>query len=99
MIDIQNETLMTVREISESLPTHPHIGTIWRWYARGLHGIRLDTVMIGGRRMSSREAMQRFTEQTTAHRDGTPTPSQTAKQKQRSLDDADKTLREAGIIN
>ena len=37
-----------------------------RWRLRGVHGIRLESVVVGGRRMTSHEAIERFIERTTA---------------------------------
>lgn len=36
-------------------PEHavPDVTTVWRWRSRGVRGIRLDTVCIGGRRYTS----------------------------------------------
>jgi Protein of unknown function (DUF1580) len=39
-------------------PTHP--STLARWASRGLRGIRLETIKVGGRTCSSSEALQRF---------------------------------------
>ena len=60
MIDVQSETLFP---LSKGPPDHkpvPSPATLWRWALRGVRGRRLETVMVGGRRYSSREAFQRF---------------------------------------
>jgi len=44
----------------------PHLATIWRWAQRGVRGIKLETVAIGGRRYVSPEAVERFIAATTA---------------------------------
>lgn len=38
----------------------PHVSTIFRWAQRGLKGVRLETISIGGVRCTTREALQRF---------------------------------------
>lgn len=99
MIDIEHEHLLTIKQITEKVPSRPHPGTIWRWYKKGLRGgIKLETILIGGRRMTSREALQRFAQRTTTQADGVPPPSRTAKQRQRAKDEADKVLKKAGIL-
>ena len=34
--------------------------TIWRWYRFGIHGIKLETIVVGGTRATSVEALNRF---------------------------------------
>lgn len=34
--------------------------TAWRWRVHGLHGIHLQTTMVGGRRMTTADAVRRF---------------------------------------
>ncbi len=41
---------------------HPHVSTIYRWRLRGIRGVKLETFLIGGRRYTSVEAIERFTE-------------------------------------
>jgi hypothetical protein len=38
----------------------PHPATIARWARKGCRGIRLETLLIGGRRFSTVEAVGRF---------------------------------------
>lgn len=39
-------------------PVHP--STIWRWALTGIRGIRLETMMIGGVRVTSANALRQF---------------------------------------
>lgn len=60
MIDPAEESLLTLSEAAELLPGRPHRCTLHRW-ARGVSGgVRLETLLVGGRRCTSREAVQRF---------------------------------------
>lgn len=66
MIDAHSETLMDLNEAAKAVPTGTvHRSTIERWRLRGANGVRLETVKIGGRRFTSREALQRFFARTT----------------------------------
>ena len=65
MIDPVTETLETLAEAARSLPSRPHPSTLHRWRLRGIRGVKLDTILIGGRRYTSREALQRFFAATT----------------------------------
>lgn len=47
----------------------PHLSTCLRWATRGSRGIRLETVILGGRRLASLEAVQRYIDATTAARE------------------------------
>jgi len=62
MIDITKEALVTFNEAAKFLPDgrRPSAVTWWRWAQKGIRGHRLETVMAGGRRMTSAEAVIRF---------------------------------------
>ena len=60
MIDRANEALLSFAQASTFLPTRPHIATIHRWRMRGVRGVRLETTLVGGRRFTSKEAIERF---------------------------------------
>jgi hypothetical protein len=65
MIEIEGETLVALREVSKLLPLRPngkrvHISAIYRWVQRGIKGVRLEAIRIGGTTYTSREALQRF---------------------------------------
>ncbi len=46
--------------------------TTWRWAQRGVKGVKLETINVGGRRFTSCEAFIRFVEATTAAANGEP---------------------------
>ena len=67
MIDTGVENLIPLRAVPQLLPSRPngkrlHISAVYRWTLRGVKGIRLETVRIGGTTYTSREAIQRFSE-------------------------------------
>ena len=97
MIDIASETLLTIREAPASIPGRPHISTAWRWILRGVGGRKLETVLVGGRRYTSKEAIERFIEQGTAAANGEPVHTRTAKQRARAIAQAERELAAAGI--
>lgn len=65
-IDIQRETLLTLDEAAHSLPGNLAPSTAWRWCRKGIRGIRLESVVIGGKRYTSTAALARFAEALTA---------------------------------
>lgn len=69
------ERIITLTAAAKMLPHRVHPSTIWRWYSRGIHGIRLETLVIAGRRFTSREAIERFVHATDAAANRRATPS------------------------
>jgi Protein of unknown function (DUF1580) len=60
MTDLLYEELHPLAKVGGLLPSRPHRSTGIRWADRGVRGFRLETVTIGGRRYTSREALARF---------------------------------------
>lgn len=66
-IDIQAETVIKLSEATSLVPRlrrgrETHVSTLHRWASRGLRGVQLETLQVGGTRCTSREALQRFFE-------------------------------------
>lgn len=84
-IDINSEELVLVREVPGLLPKKngrkKHLASIYRWLSRGLVGVRLESVYIGGEQYTSKQALDRFfyavtkAKQTSSHRKRTAGPS------------------------
>jgi hypothetical protein len=89
--------LITLTEATKLLPGRPNISTIWRWWRRGVHGHKLQTIVIGGRRFTSRSWLEAFAVATTAAAIGELPPARTPCQRARAVDAADRELRDAGI--
>lgn len=74
MIDVQTENLIPFREVpawtKEHLGNRVHPTTIHRWRLRGARGVKLETLLAGGTRYTSVEALNRFFAGTTAAADG-----------------------------
>jgi hypothetical protein len=62
MINIGSEHLRLLTKASADVPGSPHTSTVIRWALRGLRGVRLETILVGGRRYTSVEAIERFLE-------------------------------------
>ena len=65
MIDFSKEHAVSFAEAARLLPGRPHIATLWRWHSRGVRGVRLETIVIGGRRFTTTESLQRFADRLT----------------------------------
>jgi Protein of unknown function (DUF1580) len=96
MIDL-SESLLTLSSAAGSLPGKPHTSTLHRWRLRGIRGVRLETILIGGVRYTSREALQRFFNATTAIASGESAPACAAKQRTKAIEAAEHELARAGL--
>lgn len=64
-MNLQGETCMSLKEAArlpelQSGGHGPHLATVWRWAGQGVRGVTLETGRIGGRRVTSVEAVRRF---------------------------------------
>lgn len=95
-IDPDIEDIITLGEACRLIPPQGIAPcTMARWIQRGVRGVVLETVIIGGRRLTSREALQRFFSAQNA--DQTPAPSITSSQRQRQSEAARRELEKMGI--
>ena len=92
-----NEALLSLAAAGRTLPGKPHLSTLHRWRLRGVRGVKLETVLVGGRRFTSHEALERFIERTTAAANGEPSPRRTNRQRQAAISQAERELDRAGI--
>lgn len=63
------ETLKDAISLSQAVdfvPRRPHVATVWRWATKGVRGVRLATVIIGGRRMVTPAALEDFLQRLNA---------------------------------
>lgn len=60
MIDITKERVRRLIEAVQVIPGQPHLSTVIRWSRKGVQGVKLETVLVGGRRFTSLEAIDRF---------------------------------------
>ena len=65
---------MTLREASESVSNRHGYrvtkNTVQRWYNRGVLGVRLEVTRVGGRCLTSHEAVERFLQSVNAKAGG-----------------------------
>jgi len=95
MIDVSTEELAPLAKASNLwVPTRPHVATIWRWATRGIRGVKLDIVRIGGSTCTSREAVGRFL---SAINGRDVLPSDTSKRREAEISRAERELASAGV--
>ncbi len=107
-IDISTETCISLTEACRSLPTgrrgRPvHLSCILRWITNGSTApggrrVRLEAARIGGRWITSREALARFAEALTPQfgQESAPAPRSLSK-RQKANQRAEKQLESMGI--
>ena len=70
-INLKDEQIVTFHDLAGGLPRRRggrpvHTGTVFRWRSRGLKGIKLEAIRIGGTWYTSVQAFARFTARLTA---------------------------------
>ena len=77
-----NETLIPIVDaVERSTGRRPHLCTVLRWCTKGAKGIRLESRVLGGRRLTSVEAVARYVDACTIASTGgkfdpAPTPKE-----------------------
>lgn len=109
-IDIGEEELLSFSEAAAYICSRfarggraIHVSTLHRWSGRGIRGVRLKTVSIGGLRVTSKQALARFfdalsnseSSSAPAGSSASAAPSMAARDRRAAA--ADRELEEAGI--
>lgn len=101
MINVQEEQVIPLAAYAREVPNREaglgvNLSTVFRWSLKGLRGIKLETIVVGGIRMTSREAGQRFFERITAVANGEAAPAVPSKKRESRMKAAERELAEAG---
>ena len=97
MIDIANETVIPIAEAPQHIPGRPSLATVWRWVLSGTRAGKLESFLVGGRRFTSLESIERFAQKSTAAADSDAPASLTSRQREREISRAEREATEAGI--
>jgi hypothetical protein len=108
MIDLTSERLIPLAEAAKMVPParrgkKTHLSTLLRWVLKGAKApdgtlVKLEALRVGGRWMTSREAIQRFALALTPRLDGGARPApRTPAQRRRDDERAAKELGRAGL--
>jgi len=102
MLDIFAESLLPLSQAPSLLPGRVHRSTLERWRMRGRRGVKLETVLVGGIRYTSKEALSRFVNGVTAAADGAetvggPGPAETNAERERAIQRAERYLEAEGV--
>lgn len=97
-IDTALETLVSFGDSRTAFPGDRRLSlaTLHRWRLHGVRGVRLETILVGGLRYTSREAIERFiAAQNEA--DAPSAPVITPAQRRRQSEAARAALEEIGV--
>jgi hypothetical protein len=95
MIDPSTEEMIPFQQAGRRIPGNPSVCALHRWRISGVRGVKLDTLLCGGKRFTSAEAISRFI--AAQNRDESSAPAITAKQRRTQAESANRLLIEAGI--
>jgi hypothetical protein len=85
-----HEQRLTLNDLASQEGVNP--STIWRWSLRGVRGVKLETFSVGSRRFTTAEAFERFVEATTAAATSQSTSTQSSRQREASIAQAERGL-------
>ena len=96
-IDVDAEDLLSFAEATKRFPGRDKISlqSLHRYRLRGVRGVKLETILIGGLRYTSKQAIARFVQNQNATEQ--PVASVTPTQRRRQAEAANELLRSAGI--
>jgi hypothetical protein len=103
MIDLKTERPIPLAEAARLVPAarngkRCHESTLFRWITKGIRGVKLEALRLGGRWVTSREALQRFAERLTPDLEATPRPvPRSPARRRRASERAAKELERIGI--
>jgi hypothetical protein len=108
MIALTTETTLSLDQAARLIPPsrsarRTHLSTVLRWILRGARNpsgerVRLEAVRLGGKWVTSLEALQRFTDRLTPDLDASSTlPPRSPGKRQRASDRAARELERLGI--
>jgi hypothetical protein len=63
-LHLLTEDVVSMSQAAREVPGKPSPSTLWRWSRRGIDGVTLETVKVGSRIFTSRQAVTRFLEAT-----------------------------------
>lgn len=102
MIDSSVEELRSLAVAARGLPKRRagrpvHASTLFRWASRGIKGIRLEVLKVGGTTCTSAAALQRFFQRLTEADEKLSAPELPAQKAASQGDDVDRRLDSLGL--
>ena len=70
-IDFEKDELLSIPDAPKNIPGRPSPRTVRSWMNPGIRGVRLETILLGGRRWTSKQALKEFVDRVTMAADAT----------------------------
>lgn len=98
-INVNTETLLAFNDARGEIVSGKRysLATLHRWRLRGNRGIKLETVLIGGVRYTSKEAISRMISAQNAGTPDTPDVNISLSQRNRQYEAAQRELEKMGV--
>lgn len=96
MLNLDPTKFISLSEAAAILPGRPSLCSLHRWTRRGVRGVRLETLLVGGKRFTTAEALQKFADAVTAAGASAPTRSAAVLSNRRAIS-AEAELERDGI--
>ena len=74
-----------------------NVATVWRWYFKGVRGVKLQTTVIGGRRYVTDEQWEAFVAALNNGEQAATSKSATNRSREKAIAAAERELERAGI--
>ena len=102
MIDLSQETVLSFNEAAGRVPSYrpgrkTHVATLHRWAKEGVRGIKLDSARLGGRLVTSAEALQRFSDKLSENPSAPSLAIQSPAIRHKAVDRAEREAERIGI--
>ena len=68
----EEKLLSLVEAVQQATGLRPHLSTVIRWCQHARFGIRLESRVVGNRRLTSEQAVNRYVDAITLAKDGVP---------------------------
>lgn len=68
MHNLLSETRISLAKLAQR--ENVHVITVWRWFSKGVAGVKLEGFSVGQRRFSTEQAFSRWVEAVTAAKNG-----------------------------
>jgi hypothetical protein len=78
-------SLVLISRAAPLFPTRPSIASICRWATRGINGVVLSTIRVGGRRYTDAQRVAEFLEATNKRHDTPPSVTDSARAKRAAV--------------
>ncbi len=101
MICIKSEKLLPIKDVpkwcEQTFEKRVSMSTIYRWHLRGIRGVKLETILIGGQRYTSYTRLTDFFTRSTDAAESKPVEKEVILPDTKNVSSAEQALADAGM--